>query len=186
MHFKNDFARLLLPVLPINEQQLNQLADSYSSINEGLSFSNYNMWHYVHTIFLQCSTEGSILNTGSRSVFVCVRAYGCVWRRGGVTDCGPTDHRKPQEKEGCGRAKHGATCLVISTSLSLSVSYAVTFTDEELWILEILSCNKPAFFFPCSIITHTGGDTCVSEGVKNLAAWNIASQKFLDVSGHNN
>lgn len=39
---------------------------------------------------------------------------------GGVIDCGPTDHRKPQNLGGagggrsCGRAKHGATCLVIS------------------------------------------------------------------------
>lgn len=44
----------------------------------------------------------------------------CVWWGGVVTDCGPTDHRQPQETGGGGMGgravvgpKHGATRLVI-------------------------------------------------------------------------
>ncbi len=131
----------------------------------------------VHTIFLQCSREGSILNTGSMSVcvYVCVCIRVCVWVGvGGVIDCGPTDHRKPQEIEvrggGGGSLWSGQTWSNMSRYLSANISLPLRVLNDDIqrrkcrgFLRSRRATSRQIFSLVSSNIPR---DAYVNEGVK--------------------
>lgn len=127
----------------------------------------------VHTIFLQCSGEGSILNTGSTSVCACVSVWVGV---GGVTDCGPTDHRKPQEIEvGGGPLWSGQTWSNMSRYLSAITSLALSNRVSN----DNVQRRKPVNSWDCHVASNnfflhkTNRGTCTS-----MRDWKLGIVKY--------